>query len=152
GADNTQRNLAAVGDQHFIEHAFSMPRLSRDCAYPLTADSAQRCMTAWLWCRGALYHEVHVAGSAFSLSLLESALGCELLLVGVEVGPRPGQTLIAAVMGAAAVGGLPGPEADALAADLALMSAQAQALLAVLVEAAHRARVGEQRHAVLCHR
>src|SRR5512146_846701 len=83
--------------------------------------------------------------------LVQTPLGGQALLLGVEIRPGPGQALIAAIMGAVPVWGLPCPEADALAADLATIAPQAQSLAAIVIEAVHRAGIGEQRRAMLRH-
>src|SRR5690242_16366255 len=85
-------------------------------------------------------------------SLVEAALIGSALLLGVEICPHPGEALVAAIMGAVAVRRLPRPAANPLATDLALESIEAQLLLAAGVKAVHRAGIGEQRHAMRCHR
>src|SRR5512146_413493 len=92
------------------------------------------------------------ASAAAQRRLVQLAACRETLLLGIEVGPCPGEALVAAVVGAGAVGRLPGPQADALAADLARITPQAQFLAAIHVEVVHRAGVGEQRRAMVRHR
>ena len=72
--------------------------------------------------------------------------------MGIEICPHPGKALIAAIMGAVAGWRLPGPAANSLATDLALEAIETQFLLAAGVKAVHRAGIGEQRHAMRCHR
>src|SRR5690348_3969029 len=81
--------------------------------------------------------------------LFQPAVRREPLLVGIQVGPRPRHTLVAAVVRPVAVVRLPRPQTDAVATDLALEAAQAQLLLATGVKAVHRMRVREQRRAVV---
>src|SRR5262249_14561757 len=81
--------------------------------------------------------------------LLEAPLRGQSLLLGVDICPGPGEALITAIVCARAILILPRPVTDTAATDLAFKAAQVRALPAVVVEAAHRARVGEERYAVL---
>jgi hypothetical protein len=77
-------------------------------------------------------------------TLVELACRGHALLLGEEVGPLPGEALIAAIVRALSLWGLIGPKPDAIATDGADVTPEAEALLAAAIEAAHRVGVGQE--------